>query len=368
MRAATMFSIFAIGENIQRKSNIYNSMAASAFILLMINPNNLFDIGFQLSYAAVFGIVFLQPKLEKLFFVRNRFLRFFWMLITVSISAQIATFPITSYYFGQFPSYFWITNTFVIPAVMALIPLGILLLFVSTVPVISSVLALMLNVIIKITYFLLSTINQLPFSVLDISIGKIQFILLAAAVGSVFIFIKNQNALFAKVALIFLLTFFISSLSINIYRLNQTRLIVYNTGKNPDIQLIHGKTNYIINTDSLTREENWFHPGNITSRKLGLKPPIFIMSNCAYADKNITIKNGLIFFEGKTISLNRNILHLNKNNLPDFIIHPTFIDLKSIDMTQITALITNKSLFNQAQYDADKVHNTTIMGAFTKNW
>ena len=69
MRASAMFSIVVIGENLLRKSNIYNSLAASAFILLLINPNNLYDIGFQLSYSAVFGIVFLQPKLEKLIFV-----------------------------------------------------------------------------------------------------------------------------------------------------------------------------------------------------------------------------------------------------------------------------------------------------------
>jgi competence protein ComEC len=74
MRASAMFSIVVIGENLHRKSNIYNSLAASAFILLLINPNNLYDIGFQLSYSAVFGIVFLQPKLEKLIFVKPKFI------------------------------------------------------------------------------------------------------------------------------------------------------------------------------------------------------------------------------------------------------------------------------------------------------
>jgi competence protein ComEC len=368
MRAAAMFSIFTIGENLARRSNIYNSMAASAFILLLINPNNLYDIGFQLSYAAVFGIVFLQPKLEKLIFVRNRFLRFFWMLITVSISAQIATFPITSFYFGQFPTYFWITNTFVIPAVMALIPLGILLFFVSTIPVVSSVLAFLLNVIIKITYFLLSTIYQLPFSVFDISIGQIQFILLIATVGSLFIFLKNRKAYFVKTALISMLAVLSIALAKNVYRLNHSKLIVYHTGKNTDIHLIHGKINYIITNDSVTNDEKWFHPGNITSRKLGLNHPKFISSNCFFMDQNILLENGLIFFEGKSLSISRNLSDLNKNKLPDFIINPAFIDLKNIDFKQNTTLITNISFFNESRANINKIHNTTIQGAFIKNW
>ena len=131
MRASAMFTIFVIGECMHRKSNIYNSFTASAFILLLLNPNNLFDIGFQLSYIAVFGIVYLQPKLEKVITVKSKIVKFFWSLITVSIAAQVATFPITTYYFGQFPTYFWLTNIFVIPAVMVLVPIGILLLFVS---------------------------------------------------------------------------------------------------------------------------------------------------------------------------------------------------------------------------------------------
>ena len=104
--------------------NIYNSLAGSAFFLLLINPNNLFEVGFQLSYSAVFGIVFLQPKFEKLVIIKYKIPRFFWQLLTVSVAAQIATFPFTIYYFNQFPTYFWISNLFVIPVVMVLIPLG----------------------------------------------------------------------------------------------------------------------------------------------------------------------------------------------------------------------------------------------------
>jgi competence protein ComEC len=368
MRAATMFSIFAIGENLDRRSNIYNSMAASAFLLLLIDPNNLYDIGFQLSYAAVFGIVYLQPKLERLIAVKNRAPKFFWMLITVSISAQIATFPITSYYFGQFPTYFWITNTFVIPAVMALIPLGILLLFVSTIPAVSTVLALLLNIIIKITYFLLSTIYQTPLSVVDVSIGPIQFVLLIAAVGSLFIFLKIKKAYFVKTALTSILAVFLIGLAGKIYRLNQTTLIVYNTGKNISIQLIHGRTNFIVTQDTLRNEEKWFHPANATCRKLGLYPPSFIQSNNSLHDKNLIMENGIIFFEGKTLSINRDLSELNPDKLPDFITNPNLSDFKSVDFKQISNIITSKSPLLDSSIDSGKIHDLSTKGAFRMNW
>lgn len=368
LRAATMFSIFAIGENLNRRSNIYNLMAVSAFILLLINPNNLFDIGFQLSYAAVFGIVFLQPKLEKLIFIRNKLLRFFWMLITVSLAAQIATFPITSYYFGQFPIYFWLTNTFVIPAVMVLIPLGISLLFASTIPVISTILAFLLNYILKITYFLLSLIYQLPFSVFNISIEPFQFVLLISAVGFAFVFIKNQNIFFLKATLFSILVVLLSTLVLTINQLNQTEVIVYNTGKNTAIQLIHGKLNYIVTNEKLTNEEKWFHPGIQTSRALRLNTPIFVVSNDTIANGSFLLKNGFFFFEGKSFSFNQNLNESNSDKLPDFVLNPTLTSSKPIDIKQNAIIISNKSLVNKISSYSGKIHNTATEGAFRKKW
>ncbi len=368
LRAATMFSIFAIGENMNRRSNIYNLMAASAFVLLLINPNNLFDIGFQLSYAAVFGIVFLQPKLEKLIWVKNKFLKYFWMLVTVSLAAQIATFPITSYYFGQFPTYFWLTNTFVIPAVMVLIPLGILLLFASTIPIISTILAVLLNYILKITYFLLSLIYQLPFSVFNISIEPYQFVMLISAVGFAFVFIKSQNIFYLKATLFSILFLLISTLVLNIIQLNQTELIVYNTGKNTGIHLIYGKINYIITEEKLTNDEKWFHPGNNTSRALGINRPIFIVSNDSIANESILLKKGFFFFEGKSFSINQNLNKSTNQKLPDFVLNPIPSYSNIIDSEENTIIITNKSFLNKLSSYSGEIHNTATKGAFRKKW
>jgi len=368
MRASAMFTIFVVGDSMHRNSNIYNSFTASAFILLLVNPNNLFDIGFQLSYIAVFGIVYLQPKLEKLITVKDKFMKFFWSLITVSIAAQVATFPVTTYYFGQFPTYFWLTNIFVIPAVMVLVPIGILLLFVSKIYILSYFISLLLNYMIKTTYFLLKLIDQLPYSVLEISINQIQFIFIIAIAGSIFIYLNFQKVYLIKASLFFALLLSISAFTTVTKRINHKELIVYNTAKNPAIHLINGKKNYIISEEKIKEEEKYYFPGTSTKRKLGLDPPVFLISTDTFTDEGIILKNRLIFFEGKTLSLHKNISDFNKTKLPDFIINPGNTNIKSDDTESVTTIISNKKFFEKNVMQTTEIHYTTIKGAFRKNW
>ena len=125
LRAVTMFSVMIFGRCLGRRSNVYNSIALSAFILLFYNPNFLFTVGFQLSYLAVLGIVSIyQPLYNKLHF-DSKALDWIWSITCISISAQIATFPISIYYFHQFPTYFLISNLIVIPAAFIVMLLGI---------------------------------------------------------------------------------------------------------------------------------------------------------------------------------------------------------------------------------------------------
>lgn len=124
VRAATMFSFVALGQHFKRRVSIYNTLLASAFLLMLCHPAYLFSVGFQLSYAAVFGIVWMQPSLSAWWFPRNRLLRFFWDLITVSIAAQCFTLPLALFYFHQFPPYFLLSNLLGIPLVMGIMYYG----------------------------------------------------------------------------------------------------------------------------------------------------------------------------------------------------------------------------------------------------
>ncbi len=126
VRAATMFTFVAIGTGFRRYTSIYNTILGSAIVLMLCKPTFLFEVGFQLSYAAVFGIVWLQPRFQNLWQPRHWLLRQFWAITTVSIAAQIATFPLGLYYFHQFPTLFLISNWMVIPIVTILMYVGLI--------------------------------------------------------------------------------------------------------------------------------------------------------------------------------------------------------------------------------------------------
>lgn len=120
LRSSVMFSIFLIAETFNKNKDGYNTTALSAFVLLLYNPNFLFNVGFQLSYLAVFGMIHFQPKLNPLWVIdkKKSWLHWLgdrtWKVTTVAVAAQIATFPITIYYFHQFPNYFIFANPIVI--------------------------------------------------------------------------------------------------------------------------------------------------------------------------------------------------------------------------------------------------------------
>lgn len=103
LRAALMFSLFSVAACINRTTNPYNTLALSAFLLLLLNPLLLFRLSFQLSYLAVLGILFFYPRLSSLWKPRLGFLKKTYELLCVSVAAQLTTLPLTLLYFKQFP-------------------------------------------------------------------------------------------------------------------------------------------------------------------------------------------------------------------------------------------------------------------------
>lgn len=115
VRSAVMFTCIALGEALSKRPSIYNTLALSAFILLAYNPFWLWDVGFQLSYAAVVSIVTFYRPVYNWFYIPNKALDFLWKTIAISIAAQILTTPISLYHFHQFPVLFLLTNLFAVP-------------------------------------------------------------------------------------------------------------------------------------------------------------------------------------------------------------------------------------------------------------
>ena len=129
MRSAATFSFVAFGLHLKKGSNVYNTLGASILVLLAINPKLLFDVGFQLSYVALFFIVFLKPSLDRFASPQNPILLYLRNIITVSLAAQIGTLPLSLYYFHQFPGLFLVANLFAIPLLGVIMILGIITVF-----------------------------------------------------------------------------------------------------------------------------------------------------------------------------------------------------------------------------------------------
>lgn len=178
LRASTMFSLIILGEAFSRKSNIYNSLAVSVLILLTIDPSMLFSLGFQLSYVAVVGIVYLTPWLVKICPFKSLLAKKIWEISSVSIAAQISTFPITVHYFHQFPTYFLVSNVVVIPGAFIIMILGIVL-FISSIFSLGHWVGFVLEKVIALLNFSIRSVERLDYSLVEnLNIDSVQVVLL----------------------------------------------------------------------------------------------------------------------------------------------------------------------------------------------
>lgn len=129
IRAAFMLTLFLMGKMLNYSSDGYNTLAASAFIMLVCNPFYLFDIGFQLSYLAVWFILLLLPKLNGLLKIRNPLFAEPYSWIMLAIAAQAGTSFLCMYYFSQFPTLFLFANLPFSLVSTLLLPFGLVYLF-----------------------------------------------------------------------------------------------------------------------------------------------------------------------------------------------------------------------------------------------
>lgn len=131
VRSVTMFSFVAIGMHIRRTTNIFHTLLVSMLLILLFKPTFLFDVGFQLSYLALFFILWLQPKLAMLWQPKWVVLRYFWDILTVSFAAQLGALPLSIYYFHQFPGLFFVTNLIIIPFLSIIMAVGVIVLIIA---------------------------------------------------------------------------------------------------------------------------------------------------------------------------------------------------------------------------------------------
>ncbi|WKZ60819.1 MAG: ComEC/Rec2 family competence protein [Cyclobacteriaceae bacterium] len=167
LRAVTMFTVIALSRPLNYSTNIYNTLAVAAFALLVYEPYLIMSVGFQLSFLAVIGIVYVQPKLAQLWEPNNGLLDKVWQVTCVSFAAQLATFSLGLLYFHQFPVYFLVSNLFVIPGAFISLLMGVVLLMVSPLDVVASWIGQLLEGILGLLNYLVFAVERWPYSLIN---------------------------------------------------------------------------------------------------------------------------------------------------------------------------------------------------------
>ncbi|OOG75251.1 ComEC/Rec2 family competence protein [Algoriphagus sp. A40] len=162
IRAATMFSLFTLGQLRERKPSSFNILAFSAMLMIVLDPGVIFEVGFQLSYLAVAGILLLQPLILRWWLPPNQLFEYFWQMTAVSLAAQLATFPLSILYFHIFPTYFLIANLIIIPLSFLVMQVGIPLLALSWVPILGDGLGWLVSGLIWLQNWITLAIQLFP--------------------------------------------------------------------------------------------------------------------------------------------------------------------------------------------------------------
>ncbi len=196
VRAVTMFSFISIGQFIRpRKSPVLHSLTTSFVVMLMINPYWLYDVGFQLSYTAVLGIVLFQPLIERLLPRSKYYLpRKTWQLTTVSIAATLGTLPLSLYYFHQFPGLFLLSNVLIVPLMSTVLGLGLFAVFLAYSGYLPHLLVVVLNGILKgINSFMAWIAAQEEFLLTDISWSKAKVIATVMLLAVIYVWLSTRR-------------------------------------------------------------------------------------------------------------------------------------------------------------------------------
>ncbi|WP_432714848.1 ComEC/Rec2 family competence protein [Pedobacter sp.] len=228
LRSAIMLSTFIVAKAAQQHSNSYNILAFSAFVLLVGQPSLLFDVGFQLSYLAVFGLIYLQPIFYQLLYFKFWWADQLWKLLALSLAAQLATFPLSVYYFHQFPVYFLVSNLFIMLPAALMMYLGLSLLLFKL-----YFLAPILQGVITFTNKGLKYIADLPFSTFSaIWWNKTELLLMTA---SLIFIVWAFNSKRKEMLFLALLSFLLLQTSSTFHELQaqeQQKVIVFKLRKN----------------------------------------------------------------------------------------------------------------------------------------
>lgn len=262
LRAVTMFSFVALAKPLGWRTNIYNTLATSAFILLLYDPYLIMSVGFQLSYLAVLGIVYLQKPLYNLWVIDSAVGNWVWEITCISIAAQIATFALGMLYFHQFPVYFLVSNLFVIPLSTAVLVGGILLLAVSWISPVADLLGWLLQWLIELLNWTVITTEKLPFSIISgIHLTTFQCWLIMATLLSLIFMLEYRYKNIVWLTTILCIALIVTQVQHFHRKLNVQQFVVYSISNHTAMEwIMNGKSYYYADSALLNDyEQTRFH-------------------------------------------------------------------------------------------------------------
>ncbi len=367
VRAVCMFTIVAIAMNLKQPTNIYNTLAISMLILLLFKPTFLFDVGFQLSYLAVLAIVSIQPMLYKLWLPKNKLIKIFWAIFTVTLAAQFGVIPISLYYFHQFPGLFFISNLVIIPFLGTILGLGIIVIGLSLFNFLPEFLASFYGDIIELMNSFVNWVSrQESFLFKNISFD-VEYVLFSYLLIILIINgIKRKtykSIIYALVTMLLSQGYFIymsqKATSKEFIVFHKSRYSIIGITSNNQLNLYHNLNDSVLNKDNIIT--NFKVGKHITKIKQDSLQSIYLFNN----KKLLVIDNLGVYntntFEADIILL-RNSSKINLKRLIDSL-HPDLIisdgsNYKSYQERWSRTSEANKILF----------HQTSKKGAFIFNY
>ena len=189
IRSATMLTVYALLSLGHRDKMTINTLAFTAIVMLIVNPLSLYDVGFQMSFMAVFAILMLMPLMMGVFpmtyLLSHQTVRWVWSMVAVSCAAQIGVAPLIAYYFGRFSTYFLLTNFIVIPA-------ATLILWLSPVVLVFPSLAYLLLYIVGLLNAILTKMAALPWASIEgLHPTKLQTAMMYVIIAACYLLVKR---------------------------------------------------------------------------------------------------------------------------------------------------------------------------------
>jgi len=307
LRSATMFSFIVLAQTWKWNTNIFNTLSVSCFALLLYNPYLIMEVGFQLSFLAVLGIVSIQPWIYEKWQPNNWFMNQIWLITSVSIGAQIATFPLALLYFHQFPNYFLFSNLIVIPISTIILGYGILMFALGKISAIGIVCGKIFTGLVWFLNESVRVVDKTPGALMEgisIDIFETWIIYALTIFLMLYIYKKHLRFLFLSLSTLVLLLSLQTVESHSIKK--QKAIVIYNSPKISAYDFIDGNKTIFLADSSLLHNSSrmLFHiKHNWWDRTVTEQKQIENKGGITFSNENINIKNNFIQFGNKRIAV-----------------------------------------------------------------